>query len=126
MKKSFSTLVLLLSLSATPFVFTACSDNNDPKPEVINPGVELDRNNLKGTIKSGQSVVLESGVYKLTGPLIVESGGKLTIKAGVIVEATAFVGGEEIRYIGVAQGGQIFVEGTAAKPVIMTATEKAQ
>ncbi|WP_160068997.1 hypothetical protein [Sphingobacterium bovisgrunnientis] len=125
MKKSVSTLLLLMSLSATPFVFTACSSDDD-ELIVVDPGKQVDRENLKGAIKNGEHIVLESGVYKLTGPLIVENGGKLTIKAGVIVEATAFKDGEEIRYIATAQGGQIFVEGTATKPVVMTATNKVQ
>lgn len=124
MKKSVFTLLLLTSLSATPFVFSACSD--DEELSIIDPGKVVDRENLKGTIKDGEHVILESGIYKLTGPLIVENGGKLTIKAGVTVEATAFKDGEEIRYIATSQGGQIFVEGTAAKPVIMTASAKSQ
>lgn len=125
MKKSVTTLLLLMSLSATPFIFTACSSDDD-ELTVVDPGKQVDRENLKGSIRNGEHIILESGVYKLTGPLVVENGGKLTIKAGVTVEATAFKGGEEIRYIATAQGGQIFVEGTAAKPVVMTASNKTQ
>lgn len=125
MKKSISTLLVLASLSATPFLFNACSSDDDGISTVI-PGNEVDRENLRGTIKNGEHIILENGVYKLTGPLVVENGGKLTIKAGVTIEATAFKDGEEIRYIATAQGGQIFVEGTADKPVVMTAVNKTQ
>lgn len=122
MKKSFSTLLLLAALSSSAVVFTtSCSD----KDSVEIPGETIDRNNLKGEVKSGEHLILESGTYKLTGPLTVLSGGKLTIKPGVIVEATKFVAGEQIRYIAVAQGGQLFSEGTSSKPVVMTAEVKA-
>ncbi|WP_206537978.1 hypothetical protein [Sphingobacterium deserti] len=124
MKKSISTLLLLAALSSSAVVFTTSCSSDDPTTEI--PSVDVDRNNLKGQIRSGENLVLESGTYKLTGKLEIESGGKLTIKPGVIVEATKFVDGEEIRYIAVAQGGQIFVEGTKEAPVVMTAADKVQ
>src|SRR5690606_30793012 len=95
-------------LAATPDVFMACSDKDDPI-EIIDNDI---RTNLKGEVKDGENLVLESSTYKLTGPLIVNAGGKLTIKPGVIVEATPFSDGEEIRYIAVAQGGQKLADGT--------------
>ncbi|WP_164112929.1 MULTISPECIES: hypothetical protein [Sphingobacterium] len=122
MKRSTSTLLMLALLAATPTVFTACSDKDDPT-EIIDTDI---RTNLQGEVKDGQHLILESGTYKLNGPLIVKAGGKLTIKPGVIVEATPFKGGEEIRYIAVAQGGQIFAEGTKEKPVVFTAVNKTQ
>lgn len=124
MRKSISALLLLAALGSTVTVtFTACSDDNP----IENPGgFELKRNDLKGEIGNGEHIVLESGTYSLTGPLIVGNGGKLTIKAGVVVEATPFSGGEEIRYIATAQGGQLFVEGTKENPVVMTAQNKVQ
>ncbi|WP_196939177.1 hypothetical protein [Sphingobacterium pedocola] len=113
---------MLALLAATPIVFTACSDNDDPI-DIIDNDI---RNNLKGEVKSGENLILENGTYKLTGPLIVRAGGKLTIKAGVIVEATPFQDGEEIRYIAVAQEGQVLAEGTKEKPIVFTATNKTQ
>uniref|UniRef100_UPI0025DC4391 hypothetical protein n=1 Tax=uncultured Flavobacterium sp. TaxID=165435 RepID=UPI0025DC4391 len=70
--------------------------------------------------------VLESGVYKLTGKLIVKANAKLTIKAGVTIEATDFVAGagQSIRYIAVSQDGEIDVRGTSNNPVVMTSTTK--
>lgn len=122
MKKSLSTVLLLASLTSAPMLFTACSSDNDP---IVNPIDDI-RENLKGEIKNGEHIILESGVYKLTGALIVQSGGKLTVKPGVVIEATPYRDGEEIRYIAVAQGGQIFAEGTKEKPVIFTSTNKTQ
>ncbi|WP_164123688.1 MULTISPECIES: hypothetical protein [Sphingobacterium] len=108
-----------ISMLAIALAFTSCSDST-PEPDLGNK-FTLDRNNLKGTVAKGQEVVLESGTYKLTGKLIVEDGAKLTVKEGVKIEATKFLAGQEIRYIAVAQGGQIYVQGSAAKPVVMTA-----
>src|SRR5690606_14053399 len=62
---------------------------------------------------------------KLTGKLQVNNGAKLTIKPGVIIEATDHTAANPaVRYIAVGQGGQIFVQGTASNPVVMTATSK--
>lgn len=123
MKKSISTLLLMAALGSTPFVFVACDDKNENP--IVNPVDDI-RNNLKGDVKNGEHLILESGVYKLTGALVVANGGKLTIKPGVIIEATPYKDGEEIRYIAIAQGGQIFAEGTKDNPVVFTATNKTQ
>ncbi len=122
MKRSTSTLLMLALLATAPMAFTACSKKDDAT-EIIDKDI---RTNLQGEVKDGQNLVLESGTYKLNGPLIVKAGGKLTIKPGVIVEATPFKDGEEIRYIAVAQGGQILAEGTKEKPIVFTAASKVQ
>ena len=122
MKRTTSTLLLLALLAASPIVFTACSKTDDP----IDNNIGDIRTNLKGEVKDGQNLILESGTYKLTGPLTVKAGGKLTIKPGVIVEATPFKSGEEVRYIAVAQGGQILAEGTKEQPIVFTAADKVQ
>ncbi|MFD0761475.1 hypothetical protein ACFQZW_05225 [Lutibacter aestuarii] len=74
--------------------------------------------NLQGKISN--EVSLKSEVtYLLTSSLEIENGGKLTIPAGTVIKAT----GGTAAYIAVAQGGQIFVEGTSDNPVIMTSGE---
>lgn len=103
----------------------SCSDDDTPEPTP--DGFEVVRDDLKGDIESGDDVVLESGTYKLTGALVVKDGGKLTIKPGVKIEATSVASSTDygsVRYIAVAQGGKIFVEGTAAQPVVMTAAQQ--
>lgn len=124
MKKPISKLFSLTLLSLTLAATAVSCSSDDSTPEVEQPTSEfkVDRNNLTGEIKSGH-VTLTDGTYKLTGKLIVANGAKLTIKAGVKIEATELAAGqfEAVRYIAVAQGGQIFVEGTASNPVIMTA-----
>jgi len=128
MKKSIFRLLTLALLTGT-VATTAISCSSDDNSSIENPNPSdfvVNRNDLKGEIKSGE-VILESGTYKLTGSLIVRNGATLRIKPGVIIEATAAsspTAYEEVRYISVAQGGKIFVEGTAASPVIMTAVNK--
>ena len=129
MKKSIIKL-LTVSMMATIVagtVISCSSDDDNGGTEVINPSdFVVNRDNLQGEIKSGE-VVLESGTYKLTGQLFVREGATLRIKPGVVIEATAVANPndyESVRYITVAQGGKIYVEGTKASPVVMTATSK--
>lgn len=121
MKKTINKFLALVVI-AFAFVATSCSDDDGPGTD--NGGFIVDRNDLKGEIK-GEEVVLESGTYKLTGRLVVENGGKLTIKPGVTIEATTVAANEfaSVRYIAVAQGGRIDVQGTASSPVVMTAEQ---
>ncbi len=120
MKESISKIMALALLSVGLFS-TSCSSDDDKGGSPDNTDFVVVRENLKGEINNG-NVILESGIYKLTGKLQVNNGAKLTIKPGVRIEATEVSTlSPEIRYIAVAQGGQIFVEGTAANPVVMTA-----
>lgn len=111
-------LALLFVLVCT----TSCS-NDDDKGGTNNSSFVLEQDNLKGEINNG-TVVLESGkTYLLTGKLQVNDGATLRIEAGVRIEATDVTASTpEIRYIAVAQGGKIEIQGTAAQPVVMTAT----
>ena len=123
MKKSISTIFGLAALSLATFTTSCSSDDNSNSG---NPSsFVLDRNNLQGNINDGE-VILESGTYKLTGKLVVNNSAKLTIKPGVIIEATALIPNqfEEVRYIAINQGAQIDVQGTATSPVVMTSAEK--
>ena len=119
MKKQISRILATAILSASLFM-TSCSDddNNSNKSTFV-----LDRENLKGEINDG-TVTLESGTYKLTGKLIVKETAKLVIKPGVTIEATDATTDGVVRYIAIAQGGEIDVQGTASNPVIMTSSVK--
>jgi len=125
MKKSISTIFGLVALSLATFT-TSCSSDDNSNGGGNSSTFVLDRNNLKGDINDGE-VILENGTYKLTGKLVVKNNAKLTIKPGVIIEATALPAGQfaEVRYIAISQGGKIDVQGTATNPVVMTAVEKA-
>lgn len=58
-------------------------------------------------------------VYVLAGRVAVEDGASLTIEAGVIVKGEAGTGANATALI-IAQGGQIFANGTADAPIIFT------
>ncbi|WP_418264130.1 hypothetical protein [Flavobacterium faecale] len=123
MKKTISTILGLAALSLVTLTTSCTNDdnnNNESKSDFV-----VVRENLQGEINSGE-VILESGTYKLTGKLIVKNTATLTIKPGVIIEATALGANqfEAVRYIAVAQGGKIDIKGTATNPVIMTAEVK--
>lgn len=122
MKKTISTILGLATLSLVTLTTSCSSDNNDSNTGG-NSSFVLTRDNLQGEINDGE-VILESGTYKLTGKLVVKANAKLTIKPGVVIEATTLDPNkvESIRYIAISQGGKIDVQGTASSPVIMTST----
>lgn len=103
MKKTFLFLLLI------PMGLFSCKDD-----EGTTPTPEID-SELSGDIST--DVTLDANTeYKLTGSLIVVEGGKLRIPAGTVIKAEKGFD----KYILVKQGGQIFVNGTAAKPVKIT------
>lgn len=115
MKTRLTSLGLTLLLS---FAFVACDgDNKDnptptpptpPTPSVVNKP-------LAGDIT--KDVKLEPGSYVLTGKVNVKAGASLTIPAGTTIKAEQGFD----QYILVEQGGKIYINGTAEKPVVMTA-----
>lgn len=126
MRNSISKFLSLAVLSALVLT-TSCSNDDEPSNgSGDGTSFVLDRNNLTGEINDGE-VILESGTYKLTGKLIVNANAKLTIKAGVKIEATSAEAGDfaAVRYIAVAQDGQIDIQGTSSNPVVMTSTTQA-
>lgn len=116
MKKVFLSMLTVVATLA----FTSC-DNGGTE---TNPNeVSLDPANFKGVLESGKEATLDpSKVYYLTGKFIVESGAKLTIPAGTVIKATENTD-SAVRYIAVSQGAQIFINGTATNPVIMTSAK---
>lgn len=125
MKKSTIQLAKMfcLGLLSTSLAFTSCSDDDNPEPDG-DSSFELVRDDFQGEITDGE-VILTSGTYKLTGKIEVRNGATLTIKPGVTIEATNLSGErQEVRYVAVAQGGKINIEGTSENPVVMTATTK--
>lgn len=107
--------LLLSSLLIAALAITSCSRDNED--DTTNPVVNVDPNNFQGNLESGQSLTLNaSNTYKLTGPFIIKNGATLTIPAGTRIEAT----GGTSSYVAVAQGGLIYINGTASSPVVMT------
>lgn len=110
-------ILSMLAVSALISVSSCSSDDDNgggEKPVVIDP------DNFQGEIKDGESVTLiPTETYNLTGALVVEGGGTLTIPAGTRIIAS----GGTSSYIAVAQDGEIYVNGTAADPVVMTSAK---
>lgn len=117
MKKNHLKIIAASFLLATTVTLQSCS-NNDDDPIVIPPtGIALDPNNFQGEIKNGETVTLDpSKIYKLTGAIMVKTGGRLVIPAGTRVEAN----GGTSSFITVEQGGQLYANGTATSPVVFT------
>ena len=77
-------------------------------------------NLLEGDVS--EDLTLDATVaYELVGAYVVRAGASLTIPAGTTITAT----GGTAAYIAVARGGQIFIEGTASAPVVMTSGSSA-
>ena len=109
----------LLGLGVAGMLIISCSsddstnDSGGVTPEIVT----IEPSNFRGELKSGQSATLDpSKVYKLTSGFVIEDGASLTIPAGTRIEAT----GGTASYVAVAQGGKIFITGTASAPVVFT------
>ena len=113
LKMSAMFLMAMLTLNS-------CSSDDDNAPIVDDPvGFQFDPADFKGDIPTGEDVTLDATkVYSLTGRVLITEGSKLRIPAGTRIEG---VGGTSA-YIAVAQGGKIFVNGTATQPVVMTSS----
>lgn len=110
MKKLFLRFMVSMAI-LTPFVLASCSNDNDEP--TVPPVTESE---LSGSIKTSKT--LDANItYTITGPVIVEDGATLTIPAGTVIKAEKGFS----NYILVLQGGKIYVNGTAEKPVVMTA-----
>ncbi|EGV43778.1 hypothetical protein BZARG_1215 [Bizionia argentinensis JUB59] len=128
MKNSISKFLSLAVFAAVALI-TSCSSDDDGTFDEVDPSASfvLNRDDFKGELNSGDEVILESGTYKLTGKLIVNDGAILIIKEGVKVEATTVSDATDfaaVRFIAVAKGGKIDVQGTATNPVVMTSSNK--
>lgn len=120
MKKSFLKLFTVFAVSTVTLVGCSSDDNNSVE-QVNSNGFVANPADLKGDLKSGDNVTLDpSKIYYLTGKLQINDGAKLTIPAGTRIVAN----GGTSSFIAVAQGGQIFVNGTATAPVVFTSEAK--
>ncbi len=133
MKKSL--FKFLLSFAAMAFIVSCSSDDNNPDPGPVATCSDNIQNGDETGVDCGGScgaceeppVELSGDVtedteldasneYTLTGAYIVKAGASLTIPAGTEIRAS----GGTAAFIGVERGAQIFINGTAAAPVIMT------
>lgn len=117
MKKNHFKLIIAALIIGSSFTVYSCSEDEDIISEIVTTGIAQDPDNFKGEVTSGQVVTLDPlKSYQLTGTVTVKNGGTLVIPAGIKITATA----GSLSYILVEQGGKIFVNGTAASPVVFT------
>lgn len=120
MKKFFSAAAIICTIGLTTVSLNSCKGDDAPTQGQTG-NVNVDPNNLSAKLSSGQNLVLKAGTtYQLKGAIIVNDGATLTIEAGTKIICS----GETSTYIGVAQGGKIFINGTAANPVVFEGANK--
>ena len=102
-------------LGASMNAFTACDDNEDEgTPTPTAPSV------LSGTVTS--DLLLEAGKsYTLDGALQVKAPATLKIEEGVTITAN---NDGQVDYILIEKGAKIDAQGTAERPIVMTAEAK--
>lgn len=119
MKKSL--LKLFTNLAISSFAFVGCSSDDEDSNNSNSSGFIANPADFKGELKSGDDVTLDaSKIYYLTGKLQISEGAKLTIPAGTKIIAN----GGTSSFVAVAQGGQIFINGTASAPVVFTSESR--
>ncbi|WP_343694070.1 hypothetical protein [Flavobacterium sp.] len=113
MKKSFFAMAAILGLA-----LTSCSSDDNNKDENKSSFV-LKVDDLKGNINDGVVTLDPTQTYTLTGGLVVKGGATLVIPAGTVIKSSATAEATSL-YIAVERNAKININGTAAKPVIMT------
>lgn len=113
MKKTLFAMAALVGLTVS-----SCSsdDNNNDNN---NSSFVLVVDDLKGDITDGTVTLDASQTYTLTGALVVKEGATLVVPAGTTIKSSATADATSL-YIAVERNATININGTAAKPVIMT------
>lgn len=114
MNKLFSSVLALAVVASA--LFTSCDETEETaKSDVV---VNLESGILNGNLELDYTLDA-SKTYSLTGAFVVKAGAALTIPAGTKVVADA--AGTDV-YIAIMQEAQIYINGTASAPVIMTSS----
>ncbi|KAB1070631.1 hypothetical protein F6U93_01800 [Tamlana haliotis] len=120
MKKLTLKLFSLVALVAAVNLTSCSSDDPDPiekgDSDVI---MNLEDGILNGTLKETYTLS-PSVVYSLSGQFIIDEGAVLNIPAGTKILADN--GGTDV-YIAVLKGGEIYVNGNANNPVVMSSVD---
>ena len=108
----------LLLLTFALFAFNAGSDDDDPAPAPVPVDPVSETINVTGML-SGANTWTSNNTYILNQKVVVDAGATLTIEAGTVIKGSAGAGSLASALV-VARGGQIFANGTADAPIIMT------
>ena len=123
MKRLFVNFTTFAAM-ATALTFTACSSDSDGDDNGNGNGgngggtgssIVVGENILSGTLTGEQT--LDAKEYILNGTVIIADGGRLNIPAGTTIKAREGFSS----YLLVAQGGKLYADGTADKPIVFTA-----
>ena len=123
MKRLFVNFMTFAAM-ATALTFTACSSDSDGDDNGNGNGgngggtgssIVVGENILSGTLTGEQT--LDAKEYILNGTVIIADGGRLNIPAGTTIKAREGFSS----YLLVAQGGKLYADGTADKPIVFTA-----
>ncbi|WP_166924627.1 hypothetical protein [Flavobacterium poyangense] len=116
MKKTFLAMTALFGLA-----LTSCSsdDNNNNNNSGDKSTFVLKVDDLKGNINDGTVTLDPTKTYTLTGGLVVKGGATLVIPAGTVIKSSATAESTSL-FIAVERNAKININGTAAKPVVMT------
>lgn len=112
--KTFYYLIVLIFISNFA---TSCGNGND-SPLIIDEEVPAMVITKAGIIKENETWTADK-IYILGGKVVVDDGVTLTIEAGTIIKGAEGQGSLASALI-VDQGGKLFAEGTAAKPIVFT------
>ncbi len=119
MKKTFLKLTSLVAMVAVATLsFTSCSDDDSSGSNSFEFAEVNGEYHMSGYI-TGDVSLDASKSYRITGPVVVMNGATLTVPAGMTITAEP----EFSCYVLVAQGGKMYVNGTASAPVTFTCTD---
>ena len=106
---------LVFSLAFTALLFVGCSEDDNETITVKTPVV----GEISGDVTTSKTYAF--GTYTLNGIVKVKNGGSLKIEAGSVITAVLTDGSDALL---VENGGKLFLNGTAALPIVFTEASK--